>query len=77
MNSSVLQIGSKTTQDVVRFYYCWKKSAHYQMWREYGRPHREFNPLKEDQWKAVREKMAGFDSREARPAASSSAKDKK
>lgn len=42
------------------FYYSWKKSNHYMMWRDYNRPTKEFNPAKEDQWKAVKEKMAGF-----------------
>ena len=27
------QIGSKTTKDIVEFYYHWKKSSHYQLWR--------------------------------------------
>jgi len=31
-------IANKTTADCVRFYYFWKRSAHYQMWKFYGKP---------------------------------------
>lgn len=31
-------IANKTTADCVSFYYFWKRSAHYQMWKFYGKP---------------------------------------
>jgi hypothetical protein len=54
------QIKSKTTNEVVDFYYTWKKSAHYQMWKDLGKPHARFGEKKEQQWTALQEKMSGF-----------------
>jgi len=55
-------IPGKTTAQVVDFYYTWKKSAHYHMWKSYGK-RRSFNEKKEPQWQAVQEKMKDFDKR--------------
>ncbi len=27
------QLGSKTTKEVIEFYYCWKKTSHYKQWK--------------------------------------------
>eukprot|EP00475_Leptophrys_vorax_P019372 TRINITY_DN26448_c0_g1_i3.p3 TRINITY_DN26448_c0_g1~~TRINITY_DN26448_c0_g1_i3.p3 ORF type:complete len:130 (+),score=41.01 TRINITY_DN26448_c0_g1_i3:46-435(+) len=56
--SKVIQ--TKNVGDCVDFYYKWKKSAHYQMWKEYGKPVREIPEGRMEQWNALKEKMVGF-----------------
>ena len=35
-----IEIGSKTTKEVIEFYYMWKKTSHYKTWKEkYVAPH--------------------------------------
>lgn len=53
-------IQSKDSCECVDFYYNWKKSAHYQMWKEYGKPQKPLVEGRPDQWKAIAEKMKGF-----------------
>jgi len=50
-------IKTKSTTEVVDFYYMWKKSAHYQMWKEYGKPINKLHPSKQQQWLAIHDKM--------------------
>jgi hypothetical protein len=50
-------IKTKTTNEIVEFYYLWKKSAHYQMWKEFGKPNRKIHSAKEEQWRIIQDKM--------------------
>lgn len=54
------QVRTKSTNEIVEFYYNWKKSSHYQMWKEFGKPSAQYNEKKEQQWETVAEKMQGF-----------------
>jgi hypothetical protein len=53
---------NKTTAECVDFYYLWKKSGHYALWKEYGKPVRRLAHGKEEQWKAQQDKMKAFQS---------------
>lgn len=57
-----LQVETKTTTECVDFYYTWKKSSHYMMWKEYGKPTKKFHTNKEEQWAEIRAKMNGVGS---------------
>eukprot|EP00823_Brevimastigomonas_motovehiculus_P004774 TRINITY_DN326_c2_g1_i2.p1 TRINITY_DN326_c2_g1~~TRINITY_DN326_c2_g1_i2.p1 ORF type:complete len:207 (-),score=53.85 TRINITY_DN326_c2_g1_i2:1334-1954(-) len=50
-------IKTKTCNECVDFYYTWKKSSHYAMWKDFGKPSRKFHSGKEEQWKQIQEKM--------------------
>lgn len=39
------------------FYYVWKQSSHYLMWKELGKPNAKYHNGKLDQWRAIDEKM--------------------
>jgi hypothetical protein len=38
----------------------WKKSGHYSLWKEYGKPVRRLAQGKEAQWKTQQDKMKSF-----------------
>ena len=46
-------IPTKSTGDCVEFYYLWKKSSHYQQWKEFGKQTKKFHSGKEEQWKLI------------------------
>ena len=56
--------GRKACGQCVEFYYVWKKSGHYAMWKEFGKPVRRRTDSKAEQWKAVEERMAGLSGRQ-------------
>eukprot|EP01083_Nonionella_stella_P080379 220888_1 len=53
-------IKTKTTGEIVEFYYYWKKSGHYQMWKSFGKPTESLPSSRTAQWQAVKSKMRGF-----------------
>lgn len=55
----VSQISTKSCKECVDFYYVWKKSSHYAMWKNFGKPSKKPHANKEEQWKAIREQMKG------------------
>jgi len=71
-------IQSKSCKECVDFYYIWKKSSHYAMWKNFGKPNKKPHANKEEQWKAIREQMAnGNQNNTNTSSASSSSKVKK
>lgn len=50
-------IGTKKTNEVIDFYYIWKKSSHYAMWKHYGKPNRPPHSGKAQQIAAINQKM--------------------
>lgn len=56
---SRLMEGRKTCNQCVEFYYLWKKSAHYALWKECGKPIRKRAEAREQQWQVIKEKMDG------------------
>ena len=61
---SRLMAGRKSCGQCVDFYYTWKKSGHYAMWKEFGKPVRRRADSKAEQWRAVEDRMRGFSSRQ-------------
>ena len=55
----LLQITSKTCKECVDFYYVWKKSSHYALWKNLGKPSKKPHANKEEQWKAIKGQMEG------------------
>jgi hypothetical protein len=59
------KIETKTTNEVVEFYYHWKLSGHYQMFKYHGRPwstnRRTACNKKVEQWKETNKVMKEFD----------------
>lgn len=55
--ASGAQISTKSCKECVDFYYVWKKSSHYAMWKNFGKPNKKPHANKEEQWKAIREQM--------------------
>lgn len=53
-------IRTKTTNEVVDFYYAWKKSSHYAIWKNFERVQRKFYPAKFEQWERLDTLMEGF-----------------
>ena len=52
---------SKTCNEVVEFYYVWKKSAHYDLWKENGRLVKSPADGKQDVYKVIDSKMKTFE----------------
>ena len=52
--------GKKTCGECVDFYYVWKKSGHYAMWKEFGKPVRRRNEGKAEQLRSIQQKMKGW-----------------
>jgi len=50
-------ITTKSCKECVDFYYVWKKSSHYALWKNFGKPAKKPHANKEEQWKAIREQM--------------------
>jgi len=50
-------IKTKSTNEVVDFYYYWKQSSHGMMWKEFGKPCSTVNDNKKEQWGLIAEKM--------------------
>jgi len=48
---SRLLSGSKSCKECVDFYYVWKKSSHYALWKNFGKPAKKPHANKEEQWK--------------------------
>ena len=57
---SRLMGGRRSVSECVEFYYLWKKSGHYAMWKEAGKPVRRRTEGKAEQWKIVEERMQGW-----------------
>jgi hypothetical protein len=57
---SRVQVKTKTTNDIVDFYYMWKKSTHYMIWKSSGKPSEPPTEPAEDRAKVVASKMRGF-----------------
>jgi hypothetical protein len=57
---SLMQVKTKTTNDIVDFYYMWKKSTHYMIWKSSGKPSEPPTEPAEDRAKVVAAKMRGF-----------------
>jgi hypothetical protein len=57
---SRMQVKTKTTNDIVDFYYMWKKSTHYMIWKSSGKPSEPPTEHAEDRAKVVAAKMRGF-----------------
>lgn len=55
----LVQITSKTCKECVDFYYVWKKSSHYALWKNLGKPSKKPHANKEEQWKAIKGQMEG------------------
>ena len=55
-----MQVKTKTTNDIVDFYYMWKKSTHYMIWKSSGKPSEPPTEPAEDRAKVVAAKMRGF-----------------
>jgi hypothetical protein len=53
-------IKTKRTNDIIDFYYAWKLSSHYQIWKDLGKPSRKFHSGKPEQWATIADKMAGI-----------------
>lgn len=51
-------IPSKSATQVISFYYHWKQSSHYLMWKALGRPFAKFHSGKLEQWQLINSKMA-------------------
>jgi len=53
-------MGSKSTQQCTEFYYHWKKSTHYQMWKTANKPinKKMWNKAKQEQWEKIRQIMS-------------------
>jgi hypothetical protein len=58
-----VQIKTKSVNECVDFYYVWKKSSHYAMWKEHGKPTRKVSSNREQQWRILQEKMKKLSSR--------------
>lgn len=63
-------IETKSTAEVVDFYYDWKKSGHYVMWKYFKRPTEKYPSSRLQQMSAINSKMKGY--HKPRPSSSSS-----
>eukprot|EP00808_Paulinella_micropora_P010279 g16656.t1 len=52
-------IPTKTTKELVHFFYFWKQSAHYAMWKAHDHPSRPLPSGKQEQWALVARQLHG------------------
>eukprot|EP00457_Paulinella_chromatophora_P016120 gb/GEZN01016860.1/.p1 GENE.gb/GEZN01016860.1/~~gb/GEZN01016860.1/.p1 ORF type:complete len:244 (-),score=26.01 gb/GEZN01016860.1/:47-778(-) len=52
-------IPTKTTKELVHFFYFWKQSAHYAMWKAFDKPSRPLPSGKQEQWTLVARQLYG------------------
>lgn len=56
-----LMSGRKSCSQCVEFYYVWKKSSHYALWKECGKPTRKRHTAREQQWQQIKDMMGASD----------------
>ena len=49
-------VKTKTTKEIIEFYYIWKKTSHYKKWKQQLEPEVDDNEVEELDWRQSRKK---------------------